>query len=187
MSVLEGSKAGEELGPFKLDSMAHISLPCRDLEEAIAFYVDVLGGVLRRNDGEIFASVRIAGIHVGLGCQGVSFMGPSAEYPHLAFYLGPDELVHAKAWFDQCGIPTTNFWTRRGKEVLMFVRDPSGNVIELFCKDGFKGAAALPHGRSRGHGHAVDLDAIRYSEWRRPKKQGSRVPSGASWNAASAG
>ena len=98
MSVLEGSKASQELGPFKLDSMAHVSLPCRDLEEAIAFYVDVLGGELRRNDGEIFASVRIAGIHVGLGSQGVSFMGPGAEYPHLAFYLGPDELLHAKAW-----------------------------------------------------------------------------------------
>jgi len=168
MSVLEDAKAGEELGPFKLDSMAHISLPCRDLEEAIAFYVDVLGGVLRRNDGEIFASVRIGGIHVGLGCQGVSFMGPSAEYPHLAFYLGPDELLHAKAWFDQCGIPTTNFWTRRGKEVLMFVRDPSGNVIELFCKEGFKGAENLPRGGPRGGGVAVDLDVTEYSGFKIP-------------------
>jgi catechol 2,3-dioxygenase-like lactoylglutathione lyase family enzyme len=174
MSVLDATTTEAELGPAKFQSMAHVSLPCRDLEEAIAFYVDVLGGELRVS-GKIFASVRLAGINIGVGNQGCSFMEPSSEYPHLAFYLGPDELLHTKAWLEQCGIPTSNLWTRRGKEVLMFFRDPSGNVIELFCKEGIKDADKLPRGPSRGHGTAVDIDAIRYDTWRRPKKQGSRV------------
>src|SRR5579871_633099 len=40
MSVLEKSEVTEELGPAKFQSMAHVSLPCRDLEEGIAFYVN---------------------------------------------------------------------------------------------------------------------------------------------------
>ena len=173
MSVLEHAKSEAELGPAKFESMAHVSLPCRDLEEGIAFYVDVLGGELRVN-GKIFASVRLAGINIGIGNQGCTFMAPSSEYPHLAFYIGPEELLHTKRWLEQCGIPTSNLWTRRGKEVLMFVRDPSGNVIELFCKEGIKDADKLPRGPSRGHGTAVDIDAISYTTWKRPK-QGSRV------------
>ena len=174
MSVIEETRAQVELGPAKFESMAHVSLPCRDLEEGIAFYVDVLGGELRVS-GKIFASVRLAGINLGFGNTGCTFMTPSSEYPHLAFYVRPEELLHTKKWLEQCGIPTSNLWTRRGKEVLMFFRDPSGNVIELFCKEGIKDADKLPRGPSRGHGTAVDIDAIKYDTWKRPKKQGSRV------------
>ena len=31
-----------------------------------------------------------------------------------------------------------------GVEALMFFRDPSGNLIELYCEKGFKGADKLP-------------------------------------------
>lgn len=50
----------------------------------------------------------------------------------------------------------------------MFFRDPSGNVIELFCHEGYAAAAGLPRGPARGHGTAVDIDAITYSDWRVP-------------------
>jgi catechol 2,3-dioxygenase-like lactoylglutathione lyase family enzyme len=163
-----------ELGPATFDSLAHISLPCRDLEDGIAFYVDVLGGELRAL-GPIFASVRLAGANVGFGTKGASFIGDGAEYPHIAFYVGPEEIVHTKHWLAQCEIPCSNLWTRRGKEVLMFFRDPSGNVIELFCKDGFSGADKLPVGTSAGHGEAVNIDELRYTTWKRPRTQRSRV------------
>jgi catechol 2,3-dioxygenase-like lactoylglutathione lyase family enzyme len=165
----------QELGPTKFNAFAHVSVPCRDLEEGIAFYVDVLGGELRVS-GKIFASVRLGGINLGFGSEGCSFMGPSAEYPHLAFYVGPDELAHMKRWLTQCGIPSSNFWTRRGVETLMFFRDPSGNVIELFCKKGFKGASELPRGTSRGHGLAIDINELKYDTWTRPTIRGNRTP-----------
>src|SRR5262245_53015728 len=174
MSLLATTATEPELGPAKLDSLAHVSLPCRDLEDAIAFYVDVLGGELRVN-GKSFASVTLAGIHIGIGNVGCTFMGPSTEYPHLAFYLGPDELLHTRAWLAQCGIPMSNMWTRRGTEVLSCVRDPSGNGIEWCCKEGIKDADKLRRGPSRGHGTAVDIDSIQYNSWKRPKQRGSRI------------
>ena len=172
--VLTKSGPQAELGPAAFDSFAHVSLPCRDLEEAIAFYVDVLGGELRVN-GPIFASFRIAGVNVGIGTKSCSFIGPSAEYPHLAFYVDADTQAHMKDWLAQCGIPTSNIWTRTGVETLMFFRDPSGNVIELFCRSGFRDADKLPRGTSAGHGITLDIDALRYTTWKRPAIKGSRI------------
>jgi catechol 2,3-dioxygenase-like lactoylglutathione lyase family enzyme len=172
--VLGMSEPQAQLGPAAFDSLAHVSLPCRDLEEGIAFYVDVLGGEFRVN-GPIFASFRIAGVNVGIGTKNCSFIGPSSEYPHLAFYVDTGTLAHMKQWLTQCGIPTSNVWTRRGAEALMFFRDPSGNMIELLCRSGFKGADKLPRGTSAGHGIAVDIDALRYTEWKRPTIEGSRT------------
>lgn len=179
MTMVESDISGAdqpvaELGPAKLESFAHVSLPCRDLDEAVAFYVDVLGGELRVLDS-IFGSVLLAGVNVGFGTTGVTFMGDSAEYPHVAFFVTADELLHARRWLAQCDIPMSNLWTRRGKEVLMFFRDPSGNVLELFCTEGFQGADKLPVGKAAGHGEAVDINELRYTNWKRPSKKGSRV------------
>ncbi len=168
------SEPQAQLGPTDFDSLAHVRLPCRDLEEGIAFYVDVLGGEIRVN-GPIFASFRIAGVNVGIGTKNCSFIGPSAEYPHLAFYVDADTLAHMKDWLTQCDIPTSAIWTRRGVEALMYFRDPSGNMIELLCRNGFTGADELPRGKSAGHGVAVDIDALRYTAWNRPIIKRSRT------------
>jgi hypothetical protein len=68
VEVLDVSKPQEELGPATFDSPAHVSLPCRDLKESIASYVDVLGGELPVNR-PIFVSTRIAEINVGIGTK----------------------------------------------------------------------------------------------------------------------
>jgi catechol 2,3-dioxygenase-like lactoylglutathione lyase family enzyme len=158
-------------GPPKLMSFSHAALPCRDLEEGKRFYSDVLGGELHITDGDTFAAFRIAGIDVGIGTDGCSFLTPSTEYPHIGFFVGPDELVQMKRWLTACGVPTSNFWTRGGVEALMFFRDPSGNMIELYCEHGFEGAEDLPHGPPRGHGTTVDVDALRYTHFKVPGKR----------------
>jgi len=165
--MLMREDATQPAGPPKLDSLAHVSLPCRDLAEGKTFYIDVLGGKLRVDHPE-FAAITIAGSEIGIGTAGCTFIEPGNEYPHVAFYCGPDEIVAMKQWLARCGIPTSNFWTRAGVEVLMFFRDPSGNMIELFCTRGFKGADKLPKGPQRGHGIAVDVDALRYDTWTPP-------------------
>ena len=103
-----------QLGPATFDSLAHVSLQCRDLEEGIAFYVDVLGSEIRVN-GPIFASFRIAGVNVGIGTENISFIGPGAEYPNLAFYVDAGKMAHMKEWLAQRDIPTSAIWTRRGE------------------------------------------------------------------------
>jgi len=167
------SQAAQPLGPVPLGKFDHVSVPCRDLDEALCFFIDVLGGELRVLT-PIFAEVRLGGVNIGFGTQGTTFMQPSTEYPHVAFTVGPDELVRMKAWLAQCEIPTSNYWTRHGVEALMFFRDPSGNVFELYCREGFPGADTLPRGPAAGHGTAVDIDAIRYTTWKRPAVRRSR-------------
>ena len=115
-----------------------------------------------------FALFSIAGMRVGIGSVGCSFMTPHTEYPHIAFNADAGALARMKDWLADCGVPTSGFWTRRGIETLMFFRDPSGNVIELFCDTGFEGAADLPKGPSRGHGTTIDIDALAYASWRLP-------------------
>lgn len=163
----------EQLGPVPLGRFDHVSVPCRDLEEAMCFFVDVLGGEVRVST-PIFAEVRLGGTLIGFGNKGTTFMEPSTEYPHIGFATGPEDLAKLKAWLTQCEIPTSNYWTRYGVEALMFFRDPSGNVFEVYCPKGFPGAASFPRGPAAGHNIAVDVDAIRYDTWKRPAVQRSR-------------
>jgi catechol 2,3-dioxygenase-like lactoylglutathione lyase family enzyme len=159
-----------QLGPVPVQRFDHVSVPCRDLEEATCFYVDVLGGALCVNE-PIFGEVQIGGSRIGFGIRGTTFMQPGSEYPHMAFVVDAESMGRMKAWLGQCGIPTTNYWTRSGKEALMFCRDPSGNLIEFYCESGFPGASDFPRGPAAGHGIAVDVDAIRYDTWKRPPQR----------------
>lgn len=154
-------------GPPKINSFDHVSMPSHDLDESIRFYTGVLGGEMVVQE-EKFALFKIAGTRIGIGSTGTTFMTENAEYPHVAFNMGPDALVDMKQWLAACGIPSSNFWTRKGIETLMFFRDPSGNVIELFCDSGYEGADGLPRGPARGHGITIDIDALRYTDWHLP-------------------
>ena len=167
IATQESASAKTVNGPPKALTFAHVSMPCRDLEEGKLFYAKVLGGEMHV-ETPTFASFRLGGVDVGIGNVGCTFLEPSTEYPHFAFFCGPDDLVQMKAWLTRCGIPSSNFWTRSGVEALMFFRDPSGNMIELFCERGYRGADQLPRGPARGHGTAVDIDTLRYNRWTLP-------------------
>jgi catechol 2,3-dioxygenase-like lactoylglutathione lyase family enzyme len=159
-----------KLTPPKLKRFAHASVPCRDLEEGKRFYGEVLGGELHV-DEPAFAAFRFGDVDVGIGSEGCNFLTEQgAEYPHMAFYVDADLLIRMREWLGRCGVPVSNLWTRFGKEALMFFRDPSGNVIELFCVEGYAQAATLPRGPARGHGIAVDIDALRYDSWSLPAR-----------------
>ena len=154
-------------GPPKLDSLAHVSLPCRDLDEGKRFYCGVLGGTIRVDHPE-FCAIALAGTEIGIGTKGCTFIKPGTEYPHVAFYCNADTMLRMKDWLAQFGVPSSDYWTRRGVEVLMFFRDPSGNMIELFCLEGFKGADKLPKGPPAAHGTALNVDDCRYDRWNPP-------------------
>lgn len=162
------AKADKVTKPPALNKFDHISLPCRDLEEGIKFYRDVLGGDHAVTEGA-FALFLIGGIRIGISTEGNTFMTDGAEYPHIAFNVGAQEIDQMRTWLDTCGIPMTNLWTRNGEVVLMFFRDPSGNIIELFCEEDYPGAENLPSGhKARGHGITINVDKIRYDEWKLP-------------------
>ncbi|HEX4114091.1 MAG TPA: VOC family protein [Stellaceae bacterium] len=155
-------------GPPKTGlTFSHVSVPCRDIAAGKRFYTAVLGGTVRVDTPD-FVALRVFDTEIGIGSVGTTFVGHDSEYPHFAFFAGPGEMLRMKAWLTRCGIPTSNFWTRHGVEALMFFRDPSGNLIELFCEHGFTGADKLPRGPARGHGTAVDVTALHYRQWQVP-------------------
>jgi catechol 2,3-dioxygenase-like lactoylglutathione lyase family enzyme len=153
-------------GPPTLKHFAHLSLPCRDLEEAKRFYVQVMGAKVMAEVPH-YVAVELAGVRIGLGTVGCSFIKPACEYPHMAFYLTADEIVHMRRWLAACKIPVTPLWTRTGVEGLCFLRDPSANLIELFCKSGLPGADKFPRGHANS-GAATDIESLYYDTWSVP-------------------
>jgi catechol 2,3-dioxygenase-like lactoylglutathione lyase family enzyme len=158
---------GKLAGPPKLGEFAHVSLPCRDIAEGKKFYLGVLGGQIRVDHPD-FCAIHISNVEIGIGSKGCTFIKPSTEYPHIAFYCNAETMQQMKPYLAQFGIPSSPYWTRRGVEVLMFFRDPSGNMIELFCLEGFPGADKLPKGPPAAHGTALDVDDCRYESWNPP-------------------
>ncbi len=56
-------------GPPTFQSVDHVSVPCRDLDEGIRFYRNVLGGGLMVQQSA-FTLFKIAGTRIGIGSAG---------------------------------------------------------------------------------------------------------------------
>jgi catechol 2,3-dioxygenase-like lactoylglutathione lyase family enzyme len=148
-------------GRPQFSGMSHVSLPCRDLEESKAFYAQVMGGELV-HEIQGFVEYRIADIIVGLSEQPEGWTDPEAEYPHYAFYLSGPNFEVMKSWLDGHGVP--NYPYRRDQTALMYFRDPSGNLFELYCDRGYEKIDSLPMAPRRG-GPAIDFRSLNY-RWR---------------------
>jgi hypothetical protein len=68
-----------------------------------------------------------------------------------------------KRWLEDHGVKTHDLWTRNGREGLMYFKDPSGNLFEIYCSR-FDGASELQRGGARGGDSVVDLTSLNY-EW----------------------
>src|SRR5262245_46033605 len=128
---------------------AHVSVPVRDREEAKRFFMNVLGGELKL-DIPTFCEVVVGSMIFGFSEQKGGWTAPDAEFPHYAFYVDPDDFVPLKERLKANGVPTHPIWSRGGVEALMYFRDPSGNLFELYCTQGFKDADKLPGARGSG-------------------------------------
>jgi catechol 2,3-dioxygenase-like lactoylglutathione lyase family enzyme len=95
-------------------------------------------------DNPTFTEVRVAGAIFGLSEQKGGWTAPDAEFPHYAFEVEGKDLAALKARLEVHGVKTHPIWTRHGVEALMYFRDPSGNLFELYCTQGFEGADQLP-------------------------------------------
>jgi len=146
----------------RFSAMAHVSLRVRDVEEAKRFYTDVLGGRLILDEGE-FAEAVVAGTIVGFSSKSGRVQEADAEYPHVAFYIEADQFLSMKRWLEEHGVKTHEPWTRNGRSALMFFKDPSGNLFEIYCKE-YPGADQLKRAGIRGGGVIVDLAELDY-EW----------------------
>ena len=144
--------------PF-FSGMSHVSLPCRDLEESKIFYANVMGGELV-HETQGFVEFRIEDIILGLSEQPQGWTDPEAEYPHYAFYISGPNFELMKSWLDSYGVP--NYPYRRGDTALIYFRDPSGNLFELYCDTGYEGLLSLPLAPRRG-GPPIDFRGLNYN------------------------
>src|SRR5215475_12719503 len=118
----------------RFSSLHHISLPCRDVEESKRFYIQVLGGELF-HDIPGFAEVRIADIIFGMSQQSGGWTRPTVEYPHYGLNVDGKNFGLVRRWLEACGVPQHG-WTRNYKTALLYFRDPSGNLLEIYCDSG---------------------------------------------------
>ena len=143
----------------RFSGMSHVSLPCRNLEESKLFYSQVLGGELFHEIAG-FVEYRTADIVIGLSEQEEGWTGPNDEYPHYAFYLDGQNFELMKQWLDRYAVP--NYPYRRDQTALIYFRDPSGNLFELYCDRGYEGIESLPLAPRRG-GPAIDFRRLNYN------------------------
>lgn len=142
----------------RFSGVSHISLPCRDLEESRIFYSQVMGGELVHEIAG-FVEYRIEDIIVGLSEQSAGWTGADDEYPHYAFYIDGPNFARMRNWLDSYGVP--HYPYRRGATALIYFRDPSGNLFELYCSSGYDGIEALPPAPRRG-GPPIDFRSLNY-------------------------
>jgi catechol 2,3-dioxygenase-like lactoylglutathione lyase family enzyme len=111
----------------RFSGMSHVSLPCRNLEEAKLFYSEVMGGEWVHEIAG-FVEYRIADIIIGLSEQHDGWTG------------------------------------RRDRTALIYFRDPSGNLFELYCRK-LKEASTFARGAKQGGSYALDFAALNY-QWK---------------------
>jgi catechol 2,3-dioxygenase-like lactoylglutathione lyase family enzyme len=157
----KAQSAGREQPRFS--GFSHISLPVRDLQEAKRFFMQVLGGELEY-DTPGFVEVRVGGILFGFSQKTGGWTAPNAEFPHYAFFVQPENFLAVKEQLERHGVPTHQPWTRDGVKALMYFRDPSGNLFEMYCAGGFKDAPNLPRPPKCGGNFSVDFEALNY-DW----------------------
>ena len=154
-----------------VSNFSHISTPVRDVEETIRFWTRIFDAEpLLNHHPESFAEVTLGGVIIGMSKQPAGWTGRTAEFPHYAFFIEPDDLIPVKQRLEAYRVPTHAIWTRNRVEALMYFRDPSGNLFELYCAQGFRDVATIPLGASAGGDYDVDLEALNYDTWEDPGK-----------------
>ncbi len=149
----------------RLKSFAHLSVPVRDIEQSKRFFIDVMGGQsLPTSDPGTFTEVRVAGAIVGLSTRSGACTGRNAEYPHYAFCADAENFLPMIDWLKANGVVTPGPWTRDGKKGLMYFRDPSGNLFEIYCAKDFALAASFPRGVKQGGSYVTDYASLMY-DW----------------------
>lgn len=158
----EKLNSGESLARPRFTAFAHASIFCRDLGQAKRFFTEVIGGELI-HDVDGFAEVKVAGIIIGFTERPGQPTGRNAEYPHYAFFVEPDDFLPMVAWLRKNGVTTSEPWTRDGIKGLLYFRDPTGNLFEMYCPK-LKAADSFARGAKKGGSYAIDFAGLCY-EW----------------------
>jgi glyoxylase I family protein len=122
----------------------HVALICRDVEETIRFYQDVLGFPLVElvenrdyaGSSHFFFDIgnrNLLGFFDFPGHDHPPFMETIGGVQHIAISVDAERFAAAKATFDRERIEYLG--PDRGVEDSLYIRDPNGIGIELYCEE----------------------------------------------------
>src|SRR5437879_5177162 len=128
--------------PFVVQGIDHIVLRVRELPRALAFYRDVLGCRVEREQPELGLTQLRAGRSL---IDLVTLEGPLGRLPaaartsapnveHFCLALAPFSEPALTSWFVSCGVGVIDPATRYGAEGQgrsFYIEDPDGNRIEV--------------------------------------------------------
>lgn len=110
----------------------HVSIPVRNLDEAVAFYVDVLGaGVGRRTPA--FVDVQLFGAQVTLQNAPADVSVHPSRTRHFGATIDWAEWEGLAARLADLAVegPTMAYAGERWEQGKLMLADPSGNLIEI--------------------------------------------------------
>jgi glyoxylase I family protein len=115
---------------LQLTGIHHVAICVDDLDEALRFYVDVMG--LRQADRP--DSLPNPGAWLDLGAQQVHLLDGDDRAPGTFqhFSVAVESLDAAEAELAKHGVPLTDHQVVEQQGRQAFARDPSGTLIELF-------------------------------------------------------
>ena len=112
----------------------HLSLPVRDLDEAVAFYRDQIGADIGRRTTE-FADALVFGAQVTLQNDPFSVTSPMPRTRHFGATIQWDswELIAARFAGGPLIVepPTISYEGEPMEQGKVMITDPSGNLIEV--------------------------------------------------------
>jgi glyoxylase I family protein len=121
----------------------HLALICRDVEETVRFYQEILGFPLVElvenrdyaGSSHFFFDIgnrNLLGFFDFPGHDHPDFMETVGGVQHLALSTSPEEFAAAKERLDAAGI--SYLGPDRGVENSLYIRDPNGVGIEFYCE-----------------------------------------------------
>lgn len=133
----------------------HIALICRDVEETIRFYQEVMGfPVVELVENRDYQGSSHFFFDIGRGNLLGFFDFPGHDHPefsetignvqHIAISVDEDQFKSARQRFDEAGLDYLG--PDRGVENSLYVRDPNGTGIELYFEriGVFEGDVLIP-------------------------------------------
>ena len=146
--------------------IGHVHLKVADLERAIVFYRDVLGFELTQRYGRQAAFLSAGGYHhhIGLNTWESSSglpppPGTTGLYHFAILYPTRAELADALRRLMEAKIPLEGA-SAHGVSEALYVRDPDGNGVELYCDHPREQWPHDANGELAMFTRALDLEAL---------------------------
>jgi extradiol dioxygenase family protein len=120
--------------------IAHVAVPCRDLDEAARWYAEVLGAqpVRRLKDRVTFSFGGVLQLVCHLERRAIVHNPRAYPRHHGLTFLRMDDFVRMRDHVLESGVkfllrPTLRFANTVHEHQTFMVADPSGNVVEFKC------------------------------------------------------